>query len=125
MNISEYSQNHFFENSPLEFCDDKWGDYNKRKLSFTEIIEKLSPLVTEERLMTINTVIDKRSKGFIPILENIYDRGNASAAMRSAEAFGFFEMNRVEKKDQYFKSANRVTQGADKWLNIKTFETST
>jgi tRNA (guanosine-2'-O-)-methyltransferase len=55
-------------------------------------------------------------------MENIYDRGNISAAMRSAEAFGFCDFHIVEFKNKKFKEANRVTQGTDKWLNISRFD---
>ena len=48
-------------------------------------------------------------------MENIYDRGNTSAVMRSAEAFGFHLFHQVVEIDS-FKESKRVTQGADKWL---------
>lgn len=90
---------------------------NQSHYSPDQIIEVFSALITPERLQKIDEVIQKRSQTFIPVLENIYDRGNISAVMRSAEAFGFYEMHIIESGEK-FKESARVTQGADKWLNI-------
>ena len=82
----------------------------------------LEGLLTDERAKKVKEVVSKRKGSFIPIFENIYDEGNMSAAMRSAEAFGFYQfyvldhLNQTEKK-----KANRVTRGADKWLDISYF----
>lgn len=85
-------------------------DYNTK-----EVIQLLSELVRPERLDKINNIINKRNKNLIPVMENIYDRGNTSAVMRSAEAFGFYQFHQVVEIDT-FKESKRVTQGADKWL---------
>ena len=56
-----------------------------------QVILRLSEFLTEERLEKVINVIEKRSNYFIPVLENLYDRGNVSAVMRSSEAFGFYK----------------------------------
>ena len=86
-----------------------------------EIIEILGPHLTDERRARLDQVASKRSLDVVPVLENIYDRGNVSAAMRSAEAFGFLRMYLVERPGAKFKVSNRVTRGADKWLDLKTY----
>jgi tRNA (guanosine-2'-O-)-methyltransferase len=88
------------------------------------LIEALSPFITEERLNRIDRVISERTYNFSIVMENIYDRGNISAAMRSAEAFGFMNMHIIEKPDALFKAANRVTQGTDKWLDVQRYESA-
>ena len=85
----------------------------------------LSEYVTESRRAIIEQVISNRCKSIVPVLENIYDRGNISAVMRSAEAHGYFNLNIIEKPDSKFKNSNRVSQGTEKWLNIKKFSTAT
>ncbi|MBT4760727.1 MAG: RNA methyltransferase [Bdellovibrionaceae bacterium] len=111
----------FFASSPVSFFDKE----NKEvQLSFHDIIQKLENLVTEERLDKLNEVINNRTDNFVSILENIYDRGNVSAVMRSAEAFGFHNMHIIEQKSKAFKTSSRVTQGADKWLNVSIHETA-
>ncbi|MCB9026038.1 MAG: RNA methyltransferase [Bdellovibrionaceae bacterium] len=82
-------------------------------------IKKLEPFLTESRWDRIQNTIKNRTLNIVPVLEHIYDRGNISAVMRSAEAFGFINFHIVERPDGQFKTSNRVTQGTDKWLKIK------
>lgn len=93
--------------------------FPKEKIKLT-----LSELLTLERKERIAQVVEGRTAHMIPVMENLYDRGNISAAMRSAEAFGFLNFHIVQAPDSRFKSANRVTQGADKWLNVTEFKTT-
>jgi len=86
-------------------------------LEAKHVLEKLEPFVSEERRSKIDSVLRGRSAHFAPVLESLYDRGNVSAVMISAEAFGFFKFHIVETNDK-FKESNRVTQGADKWLEV-------
>jgi tRNA (guanosine-2'-O-)-methyltransferase len=58
----------------------------------------------------------------VPVLENLHDLGNISAVFRSAEAFGFLEVDLVVPPGSKFKSGNRVARGADKWLDLKIFK---
>lgn len=81
-------------------------------------LEKLTEFITEERKEKIETVLKNRSSHFAPVMESIYDRGNISAVMRSAEAFGFHNFHIIETGKE-FKESQRVTQGADKWLDVK------
>ena len=91
-----------------------------RGLSYdpAQVILRLSEFLTEERLEKIINVVERRSHFFIPVLENLYDRGNVSAVMRSSEAFGFYKMHVVQTNDS-FKESKRVTQGAEKWLEVE------
>lgn len=88
------------------------------------VVCELQGRVTERRLARIEQVVENRTYHVAPVLENIYDRGNVSAVMRSSEAFGFLPFYRVDLPDARFKAANRVTQGADKWLDIHQFDSS-
>ena len=94
------------------------------RLSAAQIIDRLAPFVSDERKSRIDHVISNRTYSLAVVLENIYDRGNASAVMRSAEAMGFASIHMIEGGER-FKAANRVTQGADKWLDIKKYKSTT
>lgn len=87
------------------------------------INELIGPLLTPERQEKIDRVVEGRCKSVGVILEDIYDRGNASAVMRSMEALGFLSVHMVETGAK-FKTANRVTKGADKWLAVKKWKTT-
>jgi len=94
------------------------GFYIKsRVISPTEVLEKLTPILTEARKKRIFDVVEKRTYDVIPVLDGLYDKGNVSAVMRSAEAMGLQEFHVVETS-QRFKASSRVTQGTDKWLDM-------
>ncbi len=63
--------------------------------------------------------VNGRTCNVVPVLENIYDRGNISAVLRSAEALGFQCAHVIEVPGDKFKNSARVSQGADKWLNVQ------
>lgn len=104
-----------------------WRDQNPIELegglrvSPAEVIEHLWPQLTPERGERLQGVVQGRSDQVVAVLENIYDRGNVSAVMRSAEAFGFFDFRIIENPDEKFKPANRVTAGTEKWLHITKY----
>lgn len=87
--------------------------------SSADIIQRLSSQMTLRRKQRIESVLNQRSLILAPVLENIYDCGNIAAVMRSAEAFGFFNFHIIESIKNSKDSAQRVTRGADKWLEIQ------
>ena len=82
-----------------------------------EILTLLDPYLSGERRQRIGEVIAERSYTVIPVMETLYDRGNVSAVVRSAEALGYQSVHIVDDSEN-FKHANRVTQGAEKWIDI-------
>ncbi|MCB0391225.1 MAG: RNA methyltransferase [Bdellovibrionales bacterium] len=88
-------------------------------------IDKLKPFLSESRWQRIQEVVAQRTLNIVPILEHIYDRGNISAVMRSAEAFGFVNFHVIDRPDGQFKPANRVSQGTDKWIRLKKHKNTT
>ncbi len=90
----------------------------KFNVSFEEVLEHIYPLLTEERQNKISKVARQRIFRHAVVMENIYDRGNTSAVMRSAEAFGFANIHLIQTFEK-FKESQRTTAGADKWLEIK------
>jgi tRNA (guanosine-2'-O-)-methyltransferase len=86
-----------------------------------KVIELVGPLLTEERRRKIEQVISGRTKSIAVMTESLYDRGNISAVMRSAEAFGFFQFHLIENQEK-FKESQRTTAGADKWLEVKKWK---
>lgn len=104
-----------------------WADrltVGQLEVSIDQIIDLLPPHMTDERRARLEEVVRRRSKHIVPVLENIHDQGNVSAVMRSAEAFGFLAMYLVDKPGAKFKAANRVTKGAEKWLDARPFSSA-
>lgn len=92
------------------------------ELSAAQVIEWLRPQVTDERWTKMQRVVSGRRLDFFTVLENVYDRGNISAVMRTAEGFGYIRFHVIEDPTARFKAANRVTRGADKWVDVQTFD---
>lgn len=91
------------------------------KIHYQVVLEKIGPLLTAERREKIQRVVALRNFDTAVVLEGIYDRGNISAVMRSAEGLGFGNFHVIETQEK-FKEANRVTQGADKWVEVKKWK---
>jgi tRNA (guanosine-2'-O-)-methyltransferase len=91
------------------------------QVSADVVLEHLGPRLTPERMHKIWRVVAGRTCDVTPVLENIYDRGNTSAVLRSAEAMGFQCIHVIEPGER-FKEANRVTAGADKWLDVARYK---
>ncbi|MCE3010739.1 MAG: RNA methyltransferase [Proteobacteria bacterium] len=87
------------------------------------VIEVVGPLLTQERIQKIEKVLEGRTFSNPIVLENIYDRGNASAVMRSAEALGFGQVHMIELGEK-FKESQRTTAGADKWVELKKWKST-
>ena len=94
-----------------------------RQYDAAEIVDTLGPYLTPERREKIQRVVANRTYSVVPVLEGLYDRGNISAVLRSAEALGYQAVHIVELSEK-FKKAARVTQGAEKWLDIRSWETT-
>lgn len=92
-------------------------------VDYQDVLTHILPLLTEPRQKKISQVAQDRCFDISVVLESIYDRGNISAVMRSAEGLGFGQFHVVETFEK-FKEANRVTQGADKWLEVKKWKST-
>ncbi len=87
------------------------------KLSAEEVIGVLSKWITNERRLRIDYVVSNRTYTITPVLDGLYDVGNMNAVLRTSEALGFQSVHIIETSAKY-KQANRITQGAEKWLDI-------
>ncbi len=94
---------------------------DKLKVSPQDVMTHVFPLLTSERQKKIERVAQDRCFDISVVLESIYDRGNISAVMRTAEGLGFSNFHVIETFEK-FKEANRVTQGADKWVETKKWK---
>ena len=90
-------------------------EFQNRQWPVEKVLSTLRPAVTPERLDRIQSVVAKRRSELCVVMENIFNRGNSSAVMRSMEAFGYYQIHHVEIQSEY-KESNRVSQGAEKWL---------
>jgi tRNA (guanosine-2'-O-)-methyltransferase len=82
-----------------------------------DVIAALEPLLTPERKLRIDQVIGARSRNVVAVLDGLNDPHNISAVLRSADAFGVQDVHVVARNDPFFVYS-RVSQGADRWVDM-------
>lgn len=88
------------------------------------IVEWLRPYVTAHRQQRIEQVLEGRTYTVVPVIEGLANTGNISAVMRSAEALGYQGFGIIKGNVQKYKTSERTSQGADKWLDVWTWPTA-
>ena len=82
-----------------------------------EQIQYLSSFVLEQRWLQLNRVLDMRTRYLTVCLENIYQSQNASAVLRTCDAFGIQDVHVIEQSNEFAINPD-VSLGTDKWLSI-------
>lgn len=95
----------------------------REKAHYKKVLEHIYPLLTIDRRQKIERVVVGRNFRHAVVMENIYDRGNTSAVVRSAEAFGLANVHVIETFDK-FKESQRTTAGADKWVELNKWKST-
>ena len=89
-----------------------------------KVLSLLSSMVSESRRVKIASVVESRTRNICVLLEDVHDRGNTNAVLRSMEAFGFLDVHQVasanvtlplERKRQ---TQMRTDAGARQWINV-------
>lgn len=86
-------------------------------LSAREIIELLDSQLTEQRRERIDYVVSERTYSVVPVMEGLHDLGNVAAVLRSAEGMGYQAAHVIDTQSSH-KTSQRITQGADKWMDL-------
>ena len=76
-------------------------------------------LLTEARLARIESVIAARLSSVTLVLDRLLDPHNVAAALRTAEGLGLARVHLVPHEEGDLTAHRRVTQDADKWLDIE------
>ena len=80
----------------------------------------ISEFVSEKRRKTFNRVLEKRTNHFTVILEDLYQKHNTSAVVRSCDIFGIQNVHIIENKYKSYMS-NQVGKGSQKWLDFHRY----
>lgn len=83
-------------------------------------IERYASLITEDRLRRMHTVLDQRTRYVTVVLENIFQPHNASAVLRSCDAFGIQDVHIIENSNS-FRPNPAVSMGTGQWLSLHRY----
>ena len=92
-------------------------------------------LVSASRWETLSRVVRGRTRHVVIVLENVMDRGNENAVLRSVDAFGFQDVHLIYSEKQNAgnnkaksrkQSMNycRTDAGARKWLSVREWHST-
>ncbi|WP_196894803.1 TrmH family RNA methyltransferase [Aureivirga marina] len=85
-----------------------------------EYLKYLEQFVTPERQALFDKVLEERTRHFTVVLEDLYQKHNTSAVVRSCDIFGVQDVHIIEKK--YNSQVSRhVAKGAQKWLDFHQY----
>lgn len=89
----------------------------KQKL-YGQLIKELSP----NKRQLFDTKIKTRTRHFSLALEDMMKSQNASALMRTADAFGIQRID-IYDKNERFNVSSGISKGVEKWLDSNFFNT--
>ena len=84
---------------------------------YVERIEYLSDFVVPERIERLKEVLSLRTEYMTICTENTFHPQNASALVRTCEAFGLQRIYTVEELCKFRPNVN-IVRGSDKWVDI-------
>ncbi|MCZ6557233.1 MAG: RNA methyltransferase [SAR324 cluster bacterium] len=82
-----------------------------------QIISRLEPLLTKERVRRMKSVLATRSDHVAFVFERMVDPHNLSAALRSMDAMSFQDAHLIEPAERIGLSRG-ISIGAERWLSL-------
>jgi len=82
----------------------------------------LERFMLPERVRRLSAAAARRTRGLTVVLDGVHDPHNLSAVVRSVEGFGLLDLHVIETHAR-FEICPKVTQGAEKWLDIHRYPT--
>jgi tRNA (guanosine-2'-O-)-methyltransferase len=76
-----------------------------------------------ERRERIDRAVDQRTRTLTVVMEAFCDPQNVNAVLRTCEAFGVQEVHVVEGPLKTFARNRKISQNADKWLEVVRWKT--
>lgn len=86
-------------------------------------IAYLKEFVSPERFDRLLTRVNLRTRYMTMCLEDIFYPHNASAVIRSAEAFGIQDIHAVQSLC-HFSPSKDIVRGTDQWINLRRWDTT-
>ena len=93
-------------------------------LSLWERARVRAAVITQRRLTRMREVLQRRHDDLVVVLENIHDAHNASAILRSCDAFGVGRIALVYTNQVFPEISTGVAAKVQKWLQIDRFDSA-
>ncbi len=90
-------------------------------MSTKKQLDYLTPIISENRMLRFEEVLNGRTKHFTVVLEDLFQKHNQSAIVRSCDIFGIQDLHVIENKYVSYMS-NQVAKGSQKWLNFYNYD---
>lgn len=82
------------------------------------VVEHLVGYLSESRRERVEIALAARTRDVVVVLEDIYNEHNASAVLRTSEAFGVLEVHTVPRTRQ-FRLSRKVSLGSHRWVDLR------
>lgn len=82
-----------------------------------ELSEYLLGFISEKRRQRFDEVLSRRTSHLRIVLENVFQAHNASAVLRSCEAFGIQHVHFIENRNP-LRISDEVAMGSSQWLSV-------
>jgi tRNA (guanosine-2'-O-)-methyltransferase len=83
-----------------------------------DLLAFLAGYVSPHKLDLFDRILEERTRWITLVLENVYREHNASACLRTSDAFGLQDVHVVEDRVR-FRPDGEVALGASKWLTLE------
>jgi len=80
----------------------------------------IAPMLSDRRKDLFDVILAQRTRHFTVILEDLYQKHNTSAIVRSCDIFGVQDVHIIENKYKSYMS-NQVGKGSQKWLDFHRY----
>ena len=77
----------------------------------------IAPMLSDRRKNLFDEILNQRTRHFTVILEDLFQKHNTSAVVRSCDVFGIQDIHIIENKYKSYMS-NQVGKGSQKWLDF-------
>lgn len=89
-----------------------------------EYLNFLQQFLTPERRARFEEVLEFRTRHLTVVLESLYQANNASACLRSCDAFGIQDVHMIANRNDY-KINEEIDMGASYWLTLHKYPAGT
>jgi tRNA (guanosine-2'-O-)-methyltransferase len=83
----------------------------------TDYYNHIAPMLSDRRKDLFDDILKQRTRHFTVILEDLFQKHNTSAIVRSCDIFGVQDVHIIENKYNSYMS-NQVGKGSQKWIDF-------